>query len=60
MKEQSGEKVCPICHKVFIPAPLHMYKIGRKDRQKMVCSYKCRCEAERRKNDTKRVFDTRV
>lgn len=52
------ELICPICHKKFIPAPMHMYREAPKG--KKVCSYKCRCEAERRRNDTERVSNTRV
>lgn len=40
-------KLCPICNRAFIPAPLHMYKIkyGR-----LVCSYSCKMEYEKRVN----------
>ena len=50
------EKICPVCGKPFVPAPLHIYKI--KGGQK-VCSYKCRCEYEKfeeaKKEDEKKT-----
>lgn len=38
------ETKCPICGKVFIPAPQHIYK-GEKGR--LVCSWGCVCKYER-------------
>lgn len=37
------EKKCPVCGKIFIPAPLHVYKrnYGRVGRTKYLCSYHC-------------------
>ena len=37
---------CPICGKVFCPAPMHVYKLP--NRNTRVCSYHCMLEAERR------------
>lgn len=39
------ELECPICGKVFVPAPEHIYNDGKK----RVCSWHCQVEAERRK-----------
>ena len=37
------ERICPICGKAFIPAPLHVYKrnYGRPGRTKYFCKYSC-------------------
>lgn len=36
---------CPVCGKLFFPAPYHTYKVkGAK-----VCSWHCVCEAEKKK-----------
>lgn len=36
------ERVCPVCKKVFIAAPLHAYKEhGKTGKAKLVCSYAC-------------------
>lgn len=36
------ERVCPVCKKIFIAAPKHIYKEhGKKGRAKLVCSYAC-------------------
>jgi C4-type Zn-finger protein len=40
------DHICPVCGKVFIPAPEHIYKIG-KFKDKLVCSYGCRCKWEK-------------
>lgn len=37
------ESICPICNKVFIPAPLHIYIV----KGRYVCSYNCRCKYEK-------------
>lgn len=29
--------ICPICKKIFIPAPYHIYRVGKT----RVCSYTC-------------------
>ena len=36
------EKICPVCRKVFVPAPQHMYRYKGKDYGVFVCSYSCR------------------
>ena len=38
-----SELVCPVCGKIYIPAPFHVYKIKA---NKLVCSYKCQIEYE--------------
>lgn len=48
--EHIREKICPVCNKPFIPAPLHIYKIKY---SRLVCSYKCRCDFERREQKAK-------
>lgn len=45
-KSQLVEETCPVCGKVYVPAPEHVYHMpARKTR---VCSYHCMMEAERR------------
>lgn len=39
------ELECPVCGKIFVPAPEHIYNDGKK----RVCSWHCQVEAERRK-----------
>ena len=39
------ERECPICHKVFVPAPYHSYKGHNKSHY--VCSYHCMLASER-------------
>ena len=41
---------CPICGKNFIPAPRHIYHDGKK----VVCSWTCHLEAERRREAAKK------
>ena len=41
------EHKCPVCKKTFIPAPMHIYKIGNANKPKLVCSYNCRCKWEK-------------
>ena len=45
-----SEKICPVCKKEFIPAPLHIYKIGGK-KGKLVCTYSCMRKAEKMKKE---------
>lgn len=45
-----GEKICPVCNKYFIPAPLHAYKIGG-PKGKLVCTYSCMRKAEKMKKE---------
>lgn len=44
---------CPICHKMFVKAPQHIYKLTLKDKNKdfFVCTYGCMCRG--RKNRRK-------
>lgn len=39
------EHECPICHKIFVPAPQHVYKTH--DKARFVCSYHCSLASER-------------
>ncbi len=41
------QKKCPVCGKVFIPAPFHANR--DKISLKMVCSWSCVCKSERLK-----------
>lgn len=41
-----SEIVCPVCGKIFIPAPFHYYKLKKR---KLVCSWNCQIEGEKRK-----------
>ena len=34
------DRICPICGKNFIPAPLHIYKVQEKETL-VFCSYTC-------------------
>lgn len=36
-----AERVCPVCKKIFIPAPQHIYKERNKYNGKLVCSFSC-------------------
>lgn len=39
---RSGEPIkCPICEKMFTPAPEHSYRIDEGVKCKLVCSYTC-------------------
>ena len=41
---------CPVCNKLFIPAPQHSYKVtDRFNRRHKVCSYSCVRKAEKDK-----------
>jgi hypothetical protein len=53
MSTNLREIKCPICGKIFVPAPYHAYRANHKDA--LVCSYHCVLESERRK-DTKRKY----
>ena len=41
-------KKCPICGKEFHPAPQHNWKIGAESSNKLVCSYTCMREWEKK------------
>lgn len=43
-----GIKICPVCKKEFIPAPLHVYKITK---CRLVCTYTCMRKAEQMKKE---------
>lgn len=44
------EIVCPVCGKVFIPAPLHIYR-DKRATSRRVCSWACVCKSERLKEE---------
>ena len=46
------ELTCPVCGKVFLPAPQHIYKDKRSS--KRVCSWGCVCTSERLKARAKK------
>jgi hypothetical protein len=45
---EATEHICPVCKKVFIPAPLHIFKHATT--RELVCDYACRCKSERESN----------
>ena len=46
---------CPICGKMFVPAPEHAYH--NYNGKKLVCSYKCSCQSRKEHPDyPKRAF----
>ena len=40
---------CPICGKMYIPAPEHVYR--NYNGKKMVCSYACSCQSRKEHPD---------
>lgn len=46
------ERTCPICKKVFVPAPQHAWKTTPTG--KLVCSYHCALEYDRRKAEKRK------
>lgn len=47
--ESIEECTCPVCGKIFIPAPMHQYK-DKHTTNKRVCSWACVRESERRRD----------
>lgn len=45
-----GAIKCPVCEKMFKPAPEHAYKIGKKS-TRLVCSYSCARKWEKEKTE---------
>ena len=46
---------CPICGKMFVPAPEHAYH--NYNGKKLVCSYKCSCQSRKEHPDyRKRIY----
>lgn len=43
------ERKCPVCGKIFVPAPEHVYI----EDQKGFCKWSCLCEYRRRKEEAK-------
>lgn len=41
-------RVCPICGKKFLPEALHVYRDKTDPNRKLVCTYSCMRESERR------------
>lgn len=46
---------CPVCGKMFIPAPEHSYKIGEGIKGELVCTYSCMRKWEKNPKKPKRV-----
>lgn len=46
------ESTCPVCGKIFIAAPEHVYRDQRNKKRK-VCSWHCVCESERLRDAAK-------
>lgn len=42
------EKTCPVCGKLFIRQPEHVYKIPKKNNYVPVCSWKCMRSVEKK------------
>ena len=40
-------RICPVCKKVFVPAPQHSYKFGRQRSAPLVCSWSCARASEK-------------
>lgn len=45
------ENVCPVCGKIFCPAPYHVYRVVVNKRYHLVCSYSCMMKADRKKRE---------
>jgi hypothetical protein len=52
MSTQIQEQKCPVCKRIFIPAPYHVYKAYGK--QRFVCSYGCMLESRRQATEKKK------
>lgn len=50
-----GDVKCPVCGKIFFPAPYHVYHMPASNQR--VCSYHCKLQAE--KNHEERVTKNR-
>ena len=48
---QLKELKCPICGKIFVPAPEHVYRDKRSWHGRFVCSYGCVIKSERMKGE---------
>lgn len=42
------EQTCPVCGKLFIKQPEHVYKINKKKHDVSVCSWKCMRSVEKK------------
>lgn len=42
-----AELICPVCGKIFIPAPFHVYKVKAHGMVKKCCSYGCQVKHEK-------------
>lgn len=42
---------CPVCKKIFVPAPMHVYKSSHTNGERYVCSWHCVLESERIKEE---------
>lgn len=45
---------CPVCGKLFVPAPMHVYKVGGLKRGNLVCSWGCVRASEKAKEAKKK------
>lgn len=54
------EKKCPICGKVFVPAPYHAWKASNIGTHPLVCSYHCALESDRRRDEKQKAAKTRA
>ncbi len=46
-EQKQKERRCPVCGKVFRPAPEHVWKIGKDRENNYVCTYTCMRRVER-------------
>ena len=53
MAQNFTPKICPVCGKEFIPAPLTIYKVKIHRRVKLLCSYACYLQAKCQKSRNK-------
>ena len=42
------EQICPVCGKLFIKQPEHVYKITKRGHVMTVCSWKCMRSVEKK------------
>lgn len=44
---KSRPRKCPVCGRMYIPAPYHIYKVLIKTNYRLVCSWSCVMKHER-------------
>lgn len=52
--KQIVDAECPICGKMFVPAPYHAYKLLIGSRWRLICSYTCASKGLREKEEAHR------